>query len=183
MGKNKVMAHALGADESSEVCSGVHILSPYIVGKDVGLLFTNRNQQSVVDFFSQFAEANFARSGFVSNRTFVVSKGVLDVSFAMEPHLRDLGMNVTLRDAKVELVKDCVVCSEGDVLTPKQCKLLELFDMQLAVMRIVLRCHLDLENLEFQEFAMNEDDGESSNEIGKNVPATSASFEGNAGAN
>uniref|UniRef100_A0A146LHC5 mRNA turnover protein 4 n=1 Tax=Lygus hesperus TaxID=30085 RepID=A0A146LHC5_LYGHE len=115
MGKNKVMAHALGADESSEVCSGVHILSPYIVGKDVGLLFTNRNQQSVVDFFSQFAEANFARSGFVSNRTFVVSKGVLDVSFAMEPHLRDLGMNVTLRGTYSVLVHRiatgiCVVC-------------------------------------------------------------------------
>lgn len=39
----------------------------------------------------------------------------------------------------VTLIKDYVVCKEGDVLTPEQANLLELLGHKLATFRLVLR--------------------------------------------
>lgn len=56
----------------------------------------------------------------------------------MEPQLRKLGLPTKLHQGIVSLLNDVTVCTPGDILTPEQCKILELFDQKQAVFRVRL---------------------------------------------
>ena len=93
----------------------------------------------VHSYFSAFHDRHFARSGCIASSDFSLEKGPLPADVAphpLEPTLRKLGLPTRLAASVVELMHDTVVCSAGDVLTPEQCRLLQLFDQRQAAFRI-----------------------------------------------
>ena len=138
LGKTRVMQAALGHGREDEAREGLSALTPYVTGSR-GLLFTDAPRAEVVQYFSHFSSPHFARSGCVAPRAFEVEKGPLDAEVAphsMEPHLRKLGLPTRLKDGVVEVERDVVVCREGDVLTPEQCRLLQTFGVRMAHMTV-----------------------------------------------
>ncbi|KAJ8922295.1 hypothetical protein NQ315_004235 [Exocentrus adspersus] len=138
-GKNKVVAVSLGRTEKDEIEDNIHKITRFIKGP-CGLLFTNCKREEVVDWFENFSVADFARSGFKVDKTITLSEGPLSqFSHSMEPYLRKLGLPTKLERGIVTLIKDYVVCKEGDALTPEQAKLLELLGHKMATFRFKLR--------------------------------------------
>ena len=93
----------------------------------------------VSSYFSHFCDTHFARSGCIATADFSLDKGPLPADIAphpLEPTLRKLGLPTRLNASVVELMQDTVVCRAGDVLTPEQCRLLQLFDQKQADFRI-----------------------------------------------
>jgi mRNA turnover protein 4 len=96
---------------------------------------------------------NYARSGFRATQDFFLEEGILeDQPFSMETQLRKLGLPTKLDNGKVRLESDTMVCKKGAILNPSQAKLLELFGVEMAIMRIHVQAHLDMEAGEFQEY-------------------------------
>ncbi|XP_037082237.1 LOW QUALITY PROTEIN: mRNA turnover protein 4 homolog [Pollicipes pollicipes] len=139
-GKNKVMAHALGKTEETEHRKNLHKVSEHLVGQ-CGLLFTNKTKEEVFEWFGEFSCPEYARSGNRATATVELSEGPLDqFPHSLEPHLRQLGLPTTLKKGVVTLVKDHVVCTEGDALKPEQCRILKLLGQQQAEFRVTLHC-------------------------------------------
>jgi mRNA turnover protein 4 len=143
-GKTKVMAKALGTTPEEAYQSNTHVLSKFLLG-NVGLLFTNREPISVVEYFSTFSKTDFARAGTEATRTFVIPAGIVysmggeivpeeDVPMAhsLEPELRKLNMTTTLTKGKITLENPYTVCKEGEVLDSRQTRLLKLFGVATA---------------------------------------------------
>ena len=152
MGKNRIMNLALGQDEESEARDGLHLVSKHIT-RGAGLLLTNHDAEEIINTLQAFEAPNFARSGFAATSQFELPEGILeDQPFSMETQLRKLGLPTKLDNGKVYLEQDTVVCKKGQILTPEQCKILELFGVEMAVMRIHVKAHLDMEAGEFQEY-------------------------------
>eukprot|EP01137_Pigoraptor_chileana_P007624 Opistho-2@53448 len=137
LGKNKVMAVALGRTPEDEHAPNLHKLSERVVG-NVGLLFTNRSRDEVKEWFTSFSEVDFARSGAKATETVTLEKGPMQFPHSMEPHLRALGLPTQLKNGVVSLLQDFQVCKPGDTLTPDQAKILKLLQMPLAVFQIEL---------------------------------------------
>ena len=169
LGKNKVMAVALGQTLESEHCPGAFKLASMLKGQ-CGLLFTNRSAEDVLEFFSNVEEPNFARSGFVATHDFALNKGILeDQPFSIEPTLRKLGLISRLNNGQVELECDTQVCRKGDKLTPNQCVILERFNVMMAVMRVLIHGHFDIkagkiQKFEHEEVEVDDDDEEEDQE-------------------
>mmetsp|Transcript_27321 Transcript_27321/g.43951 ORF Transcript_27321/g.43951 Transcript_27321/m.43951 type:complete len:222 (+) Transcript_27321:19-684(+) len=145
IGRNKLMMVALGVDEENEYRTGLSYLAKKITG-DCGLLFSNRDEKAVTEFFSEYKQAQFARAGSKATRKFVVSAGEVPghLPVSMEPQLRRLGLPVRIQKGKLEIAADTTVCEEGAKLTAEQCKILEMFDQKMAVFRIkLLGCYSD----------------------------------------
>ena len=106
-----------------------------------GLLFTDKPQSEVVESFSQFSASHFARSGFECTGNYKLREGELPADrcpHPMEPLLRKLGLPTELKMGKVLLRQDVNVAHKGDVLTPEQCKILQIFGVKLATFKIHL---------------------------------------------
>lgn len=161
MAKRKLMTLALGETEDSEIRDGVHLISKAIVG-GAGIIFANEDAQPILDRLQTYEAANFPRSGFIATDEFSIKAGILeDQPFAIEPQLRKLGLSTKLDNGKVRLTQDTVVCHKGQKLTPEQCKILEIFGIEMALMHIHVIAHLDMlegEYQEFQELDLDEDD-------------------------
>jgi mRNA turnover protein 4 len=136
-----MMVLALGKGPADEYKDGLSHVSAQIVG-NCGLFFTNSGPEEVLRYFAEYESPDFARSGFKATEGFTVPEGVLaNIPFSMEPQVRQLGLQTRLRDGKVFLEKETVICKAGDVLTPEQCRLLTLFDVQMAVFKMNIHCH------------------------------------------
>ncbi|XP_044301280.1 mRNA turnover protein 4 homolog isoform X2 [Varanus komodoensis] len=138
-GKNKVMMVALGRSPMDEYKDNLHQVSKHLQG-EVGLLFTNRTKEEVTEWFSQYRESDFARSG--NRAAFAVSldAGPLgQFPHSMEPQLRQLGLPTALRKGVVMLLSDYEVCKEGDTLTPDQARILKLFGYTMAEFKVTIR--------------------------------------------
>eukprot|EP01125_Pyxidicula_operculata_P021831 TRINITY_DN8679_c0_g1_i1.p1 TRINITY_DN8679_c0_g1~~TRINITY_DN8679_c0_g1_i1.p1 ORF type:complete len:260 (-),score=58.26 TRINITY_DN8679_c0_g1_i1:155-934(-) len=137
-GKNKVMQHALGKDEESELKPNLHLLSKMIIGQ-CGLLFTNENKSTISNFFEKYRESEFPRAGFVSTKTVALKEGPLtQFPASMEPTLRGLGLPSILDKGVIQLRGDYTICKEGDTLSPEQAKLLKFFGEKMAEFKIHL---------------------------------------------
>lgn len=77
---------------------------------------------------------------------------------SMEVMLRGLGLKTLLKNGVIQLLADTQVCKKGDVLTPEQCRILELFDIKMAEFRISVDCVW--ENGEFERLATDPVEGE-----------------------
>lgn len=124
----------------------------------MGLLFTNRDPASIIDYFANLTHVDFARAGSVATRTVTVPPGVVystggevppehDVPLAhtLEPELRRLGMPTRMVRGKVCLGDETgtqgegyTICREGDVLDSRQTRLLKLFSICLSEFRVAL---------------------------------------------
>jgi len=139
LGKNKVMAKALGKSPEDEYNSQLHKVS-LCLRNQCGLLFTNEKKEDVLEYFTSMAQPDFARTGGVAQETVVLQEGPLPTEFchSMEPMLRTLGLPTTLTKGEVTLVKEHTVCTEGDVLSSEQARILKLLGHQQAEFRLKL---------------------------------------------
>ncbi|KAI0002744.1 ribosomal protein L10 [Xylariaceae sp. FL0662B] len=159
-GKTKLMSRALGHGPEDSHADNIYKLTPYLRGT-VGLLFTNRAPDSVLAYFSDFSQVDFARAGAVAPRDFVVPYGVVHatggevpaehdvpIGHALEPELRRLGVPTRMVKGRVVLeegpdggdddnrAEGYVVCRRGDVLDSRQTRLLKLFSVCLSEFRV-----------------------------------------------
>ena len=140
MGKNKVIMHAIGSDESTEIKPKIAQLTPFLVG-NVGLLFSNLPLPQLESFFNENTSEEYARPGFKPTTTVELEAGPLIVIGAPEPYpmshtqeayLRSLGMDTQLKNGVVSLTKKFIVCKEGEPLTVNQANILRALEVKLA---------------------------------------------------
>ncbi|TVY38690.1 Ribosome assembly factor [Lachnellula subtilissima] len=149
-GKTKVMAKALGSTPEDEYQPNTRLLAPHLVG-NVGLLFTNREPDSITEYFAAIAKTDYARAGTEATRTFTVPAGTVysrggdiaeeqDVPMAhsLEPELRKLNMPTSLVKGKITLQNEYTVCKEGGSLDSRQTRLLKLFGVATAEFTVQL---------------------------------------------
>lgn len=152
LGKNRVMAKGLGEDSDSEHRPGLHRLASDLNGA-VGLLFTDHTDAEVRSFFDEYAEADYARAGFIPAAPVSVAAGRLDdMPHTMFETLSKLGMPVKLDRGVVVLPTDFELCAAGKPLTPEQSRLLKLFGHQLAVFRLRLLSGWDRDTGKYTSF-------------------------------
>lgn len=160
MGKTKVMLVGLGATRETECVPGVHGLSRYVKG-DIGLLFTDREPAEVEEYFANFSNLDFARSGTVSSQEIRIPSGELHTQYGVdggeddplpiqiEPTLRKLGIPTRLVKGKVVLEErpdgamddedGYLVCKEGDTLDSRQTSILKILGVRMAEFKIELK--------------------------------------------
>lgn len=170
-GKTKVMAIALGTTPETACAPNIDRLAPYIAGS-VGLLFTSRSPQSVIDFFSSFRPLDFARAGNVSPRDFTIPSGVVHasageipetedqpLSHTVEPTLRKLGVPTRLVKGKVMLEMDggYQVCKAGETLNSRQTALLKMFGVAVAEFKVQMKARWSKEGGEVEVLDEGED--------------------------
>ena len=132
LGKNRVMALALGKDEAGEYNTNLHKVSR-LLRNQCGLLFTNEKTDSVLEFFGDHEEADYARTGGVATEDVALPEGPLEqFPHSMEPQLRALGMPTALKKGVVTLLGEHTVCKAGDTLTSEQARILKLLGHQQA---------------------------------------------------
>ncbi|KAJ3082181.1 mRNA turnover 4 [Quaeritorhiza haematococci] len=147
LGKNKVIAKALGLTPEEAYRDNLHLLAQKLEGQ-VGILFTNADVEQVKSYFSTFRSNDYARSGFIATETVTIPAGPVTrgpdaekFPHNMEPQLRALGMPTKLVVGVVTLDRDYTICEEGDTLTPEQAQLLKHFYNQMAVFHVDLLYH------------------------------------------
>ncbi|PSK44254.1 hypothetical protein B9Z65_234 [Elsinoe australis] len=163
-GKTKVMAKALGQTESEESASGLAKLAEHVDGS-VGLLFTDRTKEEVLEFFEGFSELDFARAGVKATREVVVPGGVVmsrvgevpreedtQVPHSLEVTLRKWGMPTRLDKGKVMLDQDWTLCREGETLNSHQTALLKVFGIAMVEFRIRVKACWSKETEEVEVF-------------------------------
>jgi mRNA turnover protein 4 len=141
LGKNRVMQKALGESSDDAYRAGLDRLAAELVG-NVGLLFTNHTPEEVTTFFEEFAEVDYARSGFIPAASVVVPAGRLeDMPHTMHETLVKLGMPVRLERGVIVLPTDHTIAEAGKPITPEQGRLLKHFGHALAVFKLHLVAH------------------------------------------
>eukprot|EP00055_Hartaetosiga_balthica_P006447 m.20216 g.20216 ORF g.20216 m.20216 type:complete len:222 (-) comp5226_c0_seq1:1519-2184(-) len=154
-GKNKVIALALGSCSGDEYRTNTHHISERLVG-NVGLLFTNRKEKAVKEWFANFSADDFARTGNKATETVDVEAGPLtQFPHSLEPQLRKLGMPTSLVKGVVTLDKDFNICKKDQALSPEQARLLKLFGYKQATFRIKLKSVFSQETM--TDYAENEE--------------------------
>jgi len=137
LGKNKVMALALGKDPQGEVRPNIHHISARLQG-ECGLLFTSEESDKVESFFENFVEKDYARSGTIATETVTLEEGPLtQFAHSMEPHLRSLGLPTSLKRGVITLIKEYNVCQKGQTLNPEQAKILKQLAIPMSEFRIL----------------------------------------------
>lgn len=145
LGKNKLLQIAFGKTPEDEYSDNIRHVSKEI-SESVGLLFTSRPRAEVEEFFANFSEPDYARSGFVSPRDVVVTNEMLfnhPVSM-LEQTFKKLGLPVKINNGKIVLLDnkgEYKLCKEGETLSPEKCKLLTHFGIKLSEFRVKLVCH------------------------------------------
>lgn len=105
---------------------------------NVGLIFTNRPKEEVVDYFGNFAHPDFAKAGMIPEDDIVLKPGQLSFPGTMLDQLRKLGLIVELDDGKVMLRNKFVAAKKGEALTPEQAKVLVHLEKRIAEFTITL---------------------------------------------
>merc|ERR1712168_677891 len=136
LGKNRVMALALGRDESEEYSDKLHRVSQ-LLRNQRGLLFTSQTTEEVMKYFGEHSENDYLRTGGIAEETVELDAGPLEqFSHAIEPQLRQLGMPTELKKGVINLMQDYTVCKAGVKLTSEQARILKLFDHKQAQFKL-----------------------------------------------
>jgi mRNA turnover protein 4 len=141
MGKNKVMAVALGRSVEQEHKLGLARVAEHLVG-NCALMCSNEPLDTVRAAFADFGESDFARAGFVASATVSYDAGPLpQFAHTMDQYLRKLGMPVMLKKGTITLDSPYTVCTVGQALSSEQAQLLKLLDVKMATFAFTLTCH------------------------------------------
>ncbi|KAI9573628.1 ribosomal protein L10-domain-containing protein, partial [Boletus coccyginus] len=150
-GRAAVMAKALGNTPEEEHRPGLHKLAEKIKGQ-VGLLFTDSEPQEVIEWFEDFRQADFARTGNIASRTVILPVGPVMRVYSdppepfphnEEPQLRKLGLSTTLKKGVPTLETSHKICDKGKALTSEQAQLLKLIGEKMVVFRVGLKVRWD----------------------------------------
>ncbi|XP_006144951.1 mRNA turnover protein 4 homolog [Tupaia chinensis] len=150
-GKNKVMMVVLGRRPADEYRDNLHQVSKKQRG-EVGVLFTNCTKEEVNEWFTKYAEMDYARAG--NKAAFTVSldpEPLEQFPHSMELQLRQLGLPTALRRGVVTQLSDYETCKEGDVLTPEQARVLKLFGYEMAEFKVIMKYVWDAQSERFQQ--------------------------------
>lgn len=80
LGRNSVIRKALGSTPESEHLPNASKIAAALEG-DVGLLFTDEDQQTVEEWFESYKKPDFARAGNVALEGFTLPEGVFAFDF------------------------------------------------------------------------------------------------------
>jgi mRNA turnover protein 4 len=180
MGKTKVMMVGLGQTPETEVVPGASALKKYVKG-DVGLLFTNREPSEVEQYFEDFSDWDFARSGTEATQEIRVPAGEVHTQYgvpggeedplpiSIEPTLRKLGIPTRIIKGKVVLEEHpegsmdneegYLVCREGDTLDSRQTSILKILGVKMSKFQIGLKAVFDKKAETVREIGQMEVDG------------------------
>jgi mRNA turnover protein 4 len=158
------MARALGHTPEDSHAENIYQLTPYLKGA-VGLLFTNREPSSILSYFSELSQVDFARAGVAATREFVIPRGVVmstagevpaehdvPMGHTIEPELRRLGVPTRMVKGKIVLEaapegadeeekRGYVICRAGEILDSRQTRLLKLFSVCMSEFRVRVLAH------------------------------------------
>lgn len=118
----------------------------------VGLLFTDTEPQEVIEWFEDFQQADFARTGNNASRTVILPAGPVMRVYSEppepfphneEPQLRKLGLSTTLKRGVPTLERSHKICDKGKALTHEQAQLLKLIGEKMVVFRVGLKARWD----------------------------------------
>lgn len=155
IGKNRVMAKALGTSIETEELAGLAKLSSKITG-EVGLLFVREeegkgeegviSEEELISYLDTLERGDFARPGALATESVSVPSGPLmtsdgiPVASNLEGQVRQCGLPVTLIRGVVVVPEgpERVICSEGEKLNADQARLLKLLNYQMVTFRIRL---------------------------------------------
>ncbi|KIW33482.1 uncharacterized protein PV07_00328 [Cladophialophora immunda] len=180
MGKNKVLMVGLGHTVETECVPGVSALEPYVKG-EVGLLFTDQEPTHIEEYFADWLNQDFARSGSIATRDVRIPPGEIHTQYGVEggeddplpvqiePTLRKLGIPTRLVKGKVVLEEHpegsmdeeegYLVCKEGETLDSRQTSILKILGVRMSEFRIGLRAVFDKNTSTVRELgAMEVDD-------------------------
>lgn len=156
-GKTKVLARALLPSPQAPLQDGLDKLTPHIHGS-IGLLFTPRTSEEVLEYFDTFVRSSYARAGTISPIDFTLPGGVVSyeggepLPGSMEVGIRGLGVPTRLNKGKVFLDQDFVVCKEGETLSQNQANLLKMFGKETCEFKIVVRAGWEKESGEVKVY-------------------------------
>ncbi|KAH7377841.1 mRNA turnover protein-like protein 4 [Pyrenochaeta sp. MPI-SDFR-AT-0127] len=152
-GKTKVMAKALGQTPAEEHLTNLSQLTEYLAG-NVGLFFTNREPNEIIEYFAAYSQTDFARAGITATQTFTIPAGTVhsrggevpeeeDVPLphSVETTIRKWGMPTRLDKGKIVLDAPYTVCEEGKVMNSHQTALLKMFGVAMADFKIDLKAY------------------------------------------
>uniref|UniRef100_A0A0N5AMJ5 Ribosome assembly factor mrt4 n=1 Tax=Syphacia muris TaxID=451379 RepID=A0A0N5AMJ5_9BILA len=135
-GKKNVMKVALGRDAKSAYEKELNKVSELLQGNCV-LMFTNDSINSVIKFFSNYQEPDYAVGGEISTKTVELNADSLSrFPSTMEPKLRKLGLPTRLERGVITLLSNFTVSREGDKLTVEQAKILKLLGEKISVFKM-----------------------------------------------
>mmetsp|Transcript_6931 Transcript_6931/g.7920 ORF Transcript_6931/g.7920 Transcript_6931/m.7920 type:complete len:250 (+) Transcript_6931:203-952(+) len=143
LGSNKVMQVALGRDETDALRENLNKVSDRLAG-NAGLCFTKLPRAELQNKFAMHEDFDYARPGQVATETVQFEAGPVHghtgapLAHTLEPTCRANGMPTRLNHGTVELLVNHEVCKEGDLLSPKACALLRLFDIKMAQFEIIM---------------------------------------------
>lgn len=118
----------------------------------VGLLFTDTEPQEVIEWFEDFQQADFGRTGNIASRTVTLPMGPVMRVYSdppepfphnEEPQLRKLGLSTTLKRGVPTLETSHKICDKGRALTGEQAQLLKLIGEKMVVFRVGLKARWD----------------------------------------
>ena len=156
LGKNKVMALALGKSEADEYNTALCKVGQVLFGNRC-LLFSNDGPEIISDLFDKYQVEDYARSGIEAARTVTLDAGPLPTMIhSMVDPLRKLGLQITLKKGVVCLDQDTDLCVQGAEISPEQAKLLKLFEYKMAMFRLTLSAHWS--DGDFTNFDMDDDE-------------------------
>jgi len=162
-GKVKPTMVALGKNKQSEYRENTYLVSHALQksasGAHRGLFFTNNKPDKITEFFQNYKKITFAKTGFVATKDYVIKQGTLDqFVFSQEYVLKKLGLPVLLKNGRLLLNQDYILCQKGQPLKPEQCKLLELLNEPMAEFSVTV--HGYWTNEEYYECVVKNDDND-----------------------
>ncbi len=162
IGKNRVMAKALGCTCEEEQRENISQLSAQLSG-EVGILFAREevpagynlkeeegegliSEEELISYLDSLEQPDFARPGTIAPQTVTVPAGPLMTSDGipvpsnLEGQVRQCGLQVSLIRGVVVVPEgpERVICTEGDKLTPEQARLLKLLNYPMVTFRVKL---------------------------------------------
>lgn len=168
IGKNKVMAVALGSDEASECITGGATLASRLHG-NVGVVFCKEDLSTLTGIMDSAETPEFARTGSVADMTVIIeadAKGLRNfetqelLSATLESQLRKAGMPTRLQGGIILLANDnYTVCQAGNRITSDQARILKTFGVKMATFRVRIVGHLFEGQLEEIEDPFASEDG------------------------
>lgn len=148
------MAKALGKTPEEEHCPGLHKIAQQIKGQ-VGLFYTDTSPQEVIDWFVDFKQPDFARTGNIASQTVILPAGPVmrhhsnppePFPHNEEPQLRKLGLSTSMQRGVPSLQTPQKICEKGKTLTAEQAQLLKLIGHKMVEFQVRLISQWDSES-------------------------------------
>jgi len=139
MGKNSVAQIALGKTTEDEYKDNLKNVSKLLEG-NVGLLFTSRADEEILDYFQNYDHPEYAKAGAIPDETVVIPAGELVFPVSMLDELRKLGLIVEVDNGKLTLREPYTAAAVGTPLTPEQARILVKLEKPIISFTIKLLC-------------------------------------------